>query len=140
MKTLLQRSLLAFAIVLSLGMMGCDSSGDSNSEPNYSGNYILKTIDGETVPVVFIQIGSDKVEITGGNHRLNSDMTFSASFTLKVTESGVSTTETGSMTGTYSNNNSAFLFTYSDNTTDSGSISGDNLTIISDGVSFVFKK
>ncbi|MDA1028496.1 MAG: hypothetical protein O3B41_05525 [Bacteroidetes bacterium] len=140
MKSLLQRSLLALAIVFALGILGCDSSGDSNSEPDYSGNYILKSVDGESVPVVVFQIGSDKVEVTGGSYRLNSDKTISQSLTFKVTESGVVTTETASRAGTYSNNNSAFLFTYSDNTTDSGSISGDNLTIISDGVSFVFKK
>ncbi len=129
-----------FVVVIAICIAGCDSGGDSNQGSSFTGNYLLISVEGQPLPAIIVQVLNDTVEITAGNIRINADQTFSSSATARLTESGGVTTETVSQTGTYTNNNTAFTFTYSDGTSETGSISGNDLTLISEGLALVFRK
>ena len=106
------------------------------------GTYNLPTIAGQPLPFVISQDGADKLEMTAGHQRLNSDMTYSSSATLRLTEDGVVSTETGTDAGMFTVSGSSLTFTSSDpgGFTLTGSLVGKTLTLIEEGVVFVYVK
>ena len=115
----------------------------SSTEPeSIYGTYDLQTIAGQPLPYVLFQSGADKMELTAGHQRLNSDMTYSSSATLRVTESGAVEIWPGTTAGTYTVNGSSLTFTPSDHDLEpyTGSLFDKTLTIIEEGLAFVFVK
>ncbi len=88
---------LTVALAVSL-LTGC---GDATGPEAIAGNYTLRTINGQDLPFLIIQVLADKVEITAGSFRINSDLTFSTSLTLAATEAGTTMSTTETDTGTY---------------------------------------
>ena len=117
--------------------VGC--GGDATGPEAVAGNYTLRTVNGQDLPVVIVQVLDEKIEVTAGSWRINSDNTFSTSLTLATTTGGTTTSETGSNNGTYTLSGSAITFTFPDASTSSGSISGNTLTVIDEGLSLVFR-
>ncbi len=126
---------LTVALAVSL-LTGC---GDATGPEAIAGNYALRTINGQDLPFILVQVLSDKIEITAGSVRINSDNTYSTSVTVAITEGGTTTSETGTSTGTYTLNGTAITFT-SEGETFTGSITGNTLTIIDEGLTLVYQK
>ena len=127
------------------GIAACGDDGDATGTSGTSifGTYTLQTVDGTNLPFVLFQIGNDKLEITAGSVRLNSDNTYSLSISLRVTQAGTVTTETDTGAGTFTATGSTIQFSDPGDGSGSftGSISGNTLTIIDDvGFTFVFGK
>ena len=114
--------------------------GDSTGPEAIAGNYTLRTIDGQDLPAVILQVLNDKVEVTAGSLRINSDLTFSSSLTAAATTSGTTTSATDTQTGTYTLNGTAITLRFQDASTSTGSITGNTLTVIDEGLSLVYRK
>ena len=134
-----RKSLLVLLLsALSLGFQGCGSDSTGPDEPDWVGSYALETVEGSALPVVLLQIGNDKIEVTTGSVTLNEDQTFSTNMTYRVTEAGSVSTGSDSQVGSFTKNGTALRFNYSDGTQDTGSLNGEILTLTSEGVTFVF--
>ncbi len=82
-----------FLVFLVFGMVGCGI--DVTDPESVSGFYTLRTLNGEGLPAVFIEIGATfLVEVTAGSGTLNEDLTCSFSLSFKRTEDGTVTTST----------------------------------------------
>jgi hypothetical protein len=104
-----------------------------------AGRYSLRSMNGETLPFVLIQVVNDSVVVTSGHLQLNDDGTCSSSLSLTVTEGGQVTTETDSDTCTWTRTGSAIFFVWSDNSTDAGSLTGSQISVTSEGVVLLFE-
>ncbi len=141
----MRRFLTVMTVVLAGGLLtACGDDGDATGTGGTSifGTYTLQTVNGSSLPFVVIQVGNDKLEITAGSVRLNSDNTYSISISLRLTEAGTVTTETDTGAGTYTASGSTIQFSDSGDGEGpfTGSISGNTLTIIDEDVAFVFTK
>ena len=135
-----QLAFLALLLPLTTTACGGDDDPTGPSDSIY-GTYALETVQGQALPAIILQVGNDLLEATAGSARLNSDNTWSASITLRLTEAGVVTTSTEGSSGTFTiNNNTLQLTDPSDGSVVTGSVSGNVLTVIEDNVSFVFRK
>lgn len=138
MRNILRGGLVLLATILTA--CGGDSDGPTGPDTSHVGTYTLSTLNGTNLPFVLVQVGNDKLEITQGSMTLNADNTFSDRATLRETVGGAVSTEQSTSTGTYSRNNNALSFTYSDGSVIAGSLSGGQLTIAQDGVVGVYRK
>ena len=139
---------LLCSLLLASAVVAC--GGDSATGPNASitGNYTLRTVNGNTLPAVFFQDAQEKDELTAGNINLNADNTWSGSLSAKATDlhSGAVLTESVPANGTYTNNNGALVLTDAqDGSQLSGTVGGGTLSISGDigvgaVITLVFKK
>ena len=124
--------------------------GDKATGPNASitGNYTLRTVNGNTVPAVVFQNTTEKEELTAGNINLNADRTWSGALSFRSTNltNGATATLSLPANGTYTNNNGSITLTdASDNSHLTGTVGGGTLTIVGDTglgsfVTLVFKQ
>ena len=124
--------------------------GDKATGPNASitGNYTLRTVNGNAVPAVVSQNTTEKEELTAGNVNLNADRTWSGALSLRSTNltNGATATLSLPANGTYTNNNGSLTLTdASDNSQLTGTVGGGTLTIVGDTglgsfVTLVFKQ
>ena len=134
-------SLAALVLALAGGLLTACGDLEITTGPfgiSIFGTYALETVNGSSLPFVVFQVGDDEIEITAASVRLNSDNTYSTSFTFSLSEDGPVTTATED--GTFSVTGTTIEFTDSAGTF-TGSISGKTLTIIDEGgLTFVFHK
>lgn len=117
--------ILATTVLLAGGLLAaCD--GDSTGPGSIFGTYILATVNGQPVPVEI-----QGTEMTAGWIRLDSNGTY----TISMTVNGV-TPDPGD--GTFTVDGSSIEFSGDINM--SGTISGNTLTIVDEGVTCVFRK
>ncbi len=124
--------------------------GDKATGPNASitGNYTLRTVNGNALPAVVFQNTTEKEELTAGNINLNADRTWSGSLSLRSTNltNGATATLSLPANGTYTNNNGSITLTdASDNSQLTGTVGGGTLTIVGDTglgalITLVFKQ
>ena len=124
--------------------------GDKATGPNASitGNYTLRTVNGNAVPAVVFQNTTEKDELTAGNINLNADRTWSGALSLRSTNltNGATATLSVPANGTYTNNNGSITLTDArDNSQLTGTVGGGTLTIVGDTglgalVTLVFKQ
>ena len=128
----------ALTVALAVGLLaGC---GNPTGPEAIAGNYTLRTINGQDLPfTIEAALLDGKIELAAGSLRINSDNTFSLSLTLATTEGGTTTSETETTTGAYTLNETAITLT-SDGETVTGSITGNTLTLIDEGLTFVYQK
>jgi len=141
MRRLIGSALLAFAVAC---------GGDKATGPGASvtGNYLLSSVNGISVPAVVLQNSIEKDELTAGNINLNSDKTWSGSLSARSTQLATGLTSTISVpaNGTYTTSGSAITLTdASDGSKLTGSLVGGTLSLSADlglGVPLVllFKK
>ncbi len=117
-----------------------DSTGNGGS---IVGTYTLQTLNGESLPAQ--RPGGGPVtmdELTAGSVRLNSDNTCSLSLTFQTTIDGtVTATDTETDTCTYSVTGTTIRFDFpSGEAPITGTISGNTITIVVFGDTFVFTK
>ncbi len=134
--------IVAVGLALLLAACGEDSNSPTGTDDtSIFGTYALQTILGESLPLIALEEGDDKLEITAGSIRLNSDDTYSRSVTTRLTQSGNVTTDVFTVTGTFTANGSTLQFSGSgDEGPFTGSISGNTLTIIDASRPFVYRK
>lgn len=70
------------ALVMVFAACTADSSGPENTR---LGRYRLNTIDGRTVPTVYLESANSRMEFLSGALRLNGDGTFTDSTEVRVT-------------------------------------------------------
>ena len=99
MADLFRNTLNAGMIAVSLAACSGDSTGPDLDE--LAGEYILFTINGQSLPVIVDQFGNDIVEITQGSVSLESNGTFDDVTQLRITESGAVSTEVDVTQGTW---------------------------------------
>ena len=133
-----------FLVFLLFGIVGCGSV-DVTDPGSVAGTYPLRTLNGDELPAVLLQVGTTfLLEITAGSLTLNADQTCSITLTLRETEDGTVTTAPETAVCTYTLNSGAIALdlTGSDfQDTLGGVISGSTITITDDeGEVFVFKK
>ena len=124
-----------------LTLAACGGSDPTGPEDTIPGRYNLVSLNGTALPFVLIQILEDKIEVTAGDLQLNSDGTCSSSLTTRETLDGVVTTETQTGLCSWTLNNTAIAFVWTeDGDTDSGSLIDGRVTVTSDGLVLVFEK
>ena len=132
---------LASVLLASALLAAC---GDSLSPEGVSGLYILETINGSPLPFSEIVTPTLTVVTTAGSVSLNANSTYSASITLSITVDGTTTTSTETDSGTFELvEPSTVRFTGSATglgETFSGTLDGNQLTIIEAGDTFVLRK
>ncbi len=114
--------------------------GDSTGPGSVAGRYALVSLNGAPLPAVFFQVLENKVEITAGHIQLNRDGTCSASATFQSTVAGLVETETSEDTCTWTQNHPAFAITFSDGSTDAGSLIDGTISITSEDFVLVYRK
>ena len=99
----IHRAVGAIAIVL---LAGCGND-NSTSPKTIAGTYTLNTVGGQGLPAVVYSETNYTLEVTGGAVSLNSDGTFSDTYTLRENDAGTVNTATIPCTGvwTQSGNN-----------------------------------
>ncbi len=149
------RFLILATAVLAGGLL-TPACGDDPTEPeSIVGTYILQTLNGMNLPVA--PTGGPQpptppgggvliFEFTAGSVRLNSDDTCSLSLTFRTTIDGtVTATGTDTDTCTYSVTGTTIRFDFPSEapisrTFPAGIISGNTITVVDGGDTFVFRK
>ncbi len=134
---------LVMAVAL---LTACDGDSTGNGD-SIVGTYTLQTFNGMNLPVE--ALGGPPFppgvvfmfELTAGSVRLNSDDTCSLSLTFRTTIDGtVTATFTETDTCTYSVTGTTIRFDFPGEAPITGTISGNTITVIVDGDTFVFTK
>jgi hypothetical protein len=135
-------------LILALGTLALLACGDSTGPvQSLNGTYDLQTVNGGPLPFTVFNDGftredllADAITVSGGSSTSGS---FSEVTTLQDTnlQNGQSDPPfTQSDFGTYLINGTAVTLTFSDGSTDSGTISGSTVTVVATGISLVFKQ
>lgn len=127
-------------------VVACSDGGTEPDEVSVVGTYTLREVGGSKLPSV---AGGFSREVTEGSVTLNADQTFTHSVTVRETIGGSVIYTSYPNTGTYILNGTElrFLFLPTVGPADSGSgyeefgsISGNRLTMLSQGIPFVFER
>jgi ABC-type phosphate transport system substrate-binding protein len=129
---------MRYVLVLLLALAACSDS--MSPEESLIGRYALVTVNGSGLPYVELQQGSYKLELTAGHVQVNTDHTCSTSLTYRETEGTESATETFPFACTWTLTGNQVRLTYTAGGSDTGVVSGDDITIVSEGISFLFRK
>jgi hypothetical protein len=130
------------ALVIGLGACG-DSSGPDGGG-NVAGTYTLRTVNGGQVPYTVFQFGTEyKLEILSAAMTVNSNGTWTETSQLRETEGTSVTTETQTVTGTWTQSGNQVTFADSDPETTNlvATFSGGNTLTASgteSGITFTF--
>jgi ABC-type Fe3+-hydroxamate transport system substrate-binding protein len=127
----------AFATVL---LAGCGSDGSTApTQASLAGTWSLSTINGSPLPFV-LQASGPKIEIMSDEFTVAANGTFTESTVARVTDGTTVSTITIPDNGTYTLNGTAAVFTFSDGSSGTGTVSGNTFTVASGGYSQVYTK
>ena len=137
-------------VLAGLTMLLVACGGDKATGPGaISGNYTLRTVNGNNVPAVFFQDSQEKDEFLSGNINIAGDNTWSGTFTLRGTDltNGQTVTVPIPIGGTYALGAGSITLTDARNQLVlNGTVGGGTLTVGSDAfvlgetTALVFKK
>jgi hypothetical protein len=136
------RKVLAVATLALTMVTACGDSTGPDGEANISGTYTLRTVNGQNLPFPLLVVGTTyRLEVTASTVSINANGTFTQSATLREVNGTNTTTETESATGTWTRTNNAISFRDSaDGTVFTGSLSGNTITLVDEGMTLVFQK
>lgn len=100
--------------ILAVTLTACSSDAAGPDLDALVGQYALISIDGQPLPVIVDQQGEDIAEVTVGTVTLDGDGTFGDVTELRITESGVVTTEVDATEGTWTLVGTTVTFSPSD--------------------------
>ncbi len=143
---LLARTATTLATLLAVGASalttGCGSDATSPQD-QFPGTYTLRTVNGQSLPVVYNQDASGTTYVTSDVYTFNSDGTLSELAALRFTPAsgGTATTQSATYTGTWTLSGTSVTAQLSDNTSFTGTFSGGNTITVNDGgVTLVLQK
>jgi hypothetical protein len=135
------RRLAATVLVLAVTLAACgDSTGPGLGLATPTGTYTLHTVNGNPLPYTVDEGDGFTLVIVSDAFTLQNGGRFSESFTLRVTENGITTTESGSGTGVWTITGTAITLTFDDGPAVSGTLSGGVMTLVDSGVSLVYRR
>ncbi|HJU72752.1 MAG TPA: hypothetical protein VJ717_03330 [Gemmatimonadaceae bacterium] len=136
-----RQSMLALTLAL---LAGCGDDDSTGPDEGIAGVYTLLTINGQQLPVVVQQQGSDRAEITQGSVTINENGTFTDVTQVRFTISGQVSNDTETASGTWTRTGSTLQFSP---TSPSGSTpytmtwdGDDRLTQVFQGFTLVYER
>jgi hypothetical protein len=135
----MRKALIAVAAVALLGCGG-DSTGPAASAV---GTWNLQTVDNAPLPYTLLFVANPlyKLEILSDTFLVRADGSYTETFTERETDGTTVTTTSDNDTGTWVQNNAALTITSSsDQSAVSGAISGNTITVNTQGLVLVFKR
>jgi hypothetical protein len=137
------RRLIATALLLALSTLpACgDGTGPGLGLGTQTGTYTLRTVNGNTLPFTIEDGAGVTVVIVSDAFTLQEGGRFSETFTLRVTENGTTTTESGTNAGAWTLTGTAVTLTIDGGgPAISGTLSGGVLSIVDSGFSLVYRR
>ena len=135
------RIILLLGIAFTLAACGHDSVGPSPTPSTISGTYNLTTMDGAVLPVTVLDLGAYRLNLASGNLALRSDGTYSLQLGIRIEDSGNVRATTDSDAGLWNVNHGAVtLASTQGDTSRTGTVSGDVMTLQSGGRVFRLTK
>jgi hypothetical protein len=135
----MKKALIALAAVALLGCGG-DSTGPA---ANPVGTWNLQTVDNATLPytLAFIANPLYKLELVSDVFVVRADGSYTETFTERETDGTTVTTTSDDDTGTWVQHNGSLTITSSsDQTSVNAAISGNTITVNTEGLVLVFKR
>jgi hypothetical protein len=129
-------------IALLLAAAAC---GDKSTAPKrIEGTYTLQSIDGDVLPMIYFDdpAAGQRVEVLSGSITISADGTFSAPWSLRVTDGGATAPYSETCTGTYTRSGNSITRTETDGVWCGGIYNVDwdgNNTLTEEG-SLVYKR
>jgi hypothetical protein len=130
-------------LIASIGilLLGCSTGPDQDPAV---GQYVLKTVNGLTVPANLAAAGATATQVTSGSVFINPDGGYQRLTYLRLTQSGTVTAQEDVDQGSWRRSGSTLSFTVSTSSTNigsySGSFTGSTLTLTQTGVTAVYEK
>jgi hypothetical protein len=131
-----RRALLLLVTVLAAGCFGDGLTGSST----INGKYTLRTINGSPLPYTIAGAGTDKTEILDDAITLFQGGTYSESAHSLVTTNGQTSPVTRAETGSYTIFGTSVTLNGNSGGQTLTTISGNSMTIMQAGLTFVFSK
>ena len=133
------RKALIAAAAMALLACGGDSTGPAVSA---AGTWNLQTVNNSPLPftAAFVANPLYKLEIVSDVFVARPDGTYTETFTERETDGTTVTTTSNDDTGTWVQHGTAVTLTSSDQTITSASISGNTITVSTQGLVLVYKK
>jgi hypothetical protein len=130
------------ATTLGLATMIVTACGsDTSTAPDaVVGIWTMQSVNGSPLPYT-VQLGGQTYQILADQLTLRSSRTFTDEFTIQQpTETGGVDFQTIPSSGTFAVNGNTVVFTYTDGSTETGTVSGESMTIAESGFSAVYTK
>ena len=135
------RWFVPLSLLMALATVACSSDDSTGPDTSVEGTWTLQSVNGSDLPYVVAQAGSDKVEVTADVLTVASGGAFTEITSIRVTSGGNVTTQSIPDAGSYTVNGTAVTFTFqSDGSSGTGTLSGNTLTVATQGVSLLYKK
>ncbi|MEO7711961.1 MAG: hypothetical protein ABIV10_03505 [Gemmatimonadaceae bacterium] len=123
-----------------LALLACGGDGSTSPGASIAGAYSLTTVNGAPLPFVATQAGTYKYEITADTYTLAAGGTWTEMRADRTTSNGAVTTSTKTDAGSWSTNGTVITLTSPTNGAVSGTVSGNTLSLTSQGNTLVFSK
>ncbi len=137
----LSRHLLPVVLLVVATGCGGSSAPTTPTPASVAGTWNLQTINGQSLPFVIAQTGTNQEEIASDQLLVGSGGTFTETTVVKLTVNGQVSEETLGDAGSYSLNGTAVTFVFaSDGSSGTGTLTGNTLTVAEGGYSEVYKK
>ena len=122
------RRLLGLLLLAVMPLAACSDDDGSGPEATIEGAYTLRTVNGQPLPYVLLQVASVKFEILSSAVTIAQGGTFTHSAAVRYTDETGATTDEQTITGTFvrSGNNITLTQSGEDPATLSGVWNGDN--------------
>ena len=117
-----------------------DSTGPGLGLGTSTGTYSLRTINGNALPYTIEEGAGTTVVIVSDAFALQAGGRFTEAFSLRVTENGTTTTQSGTNAGTWALTGTAVTLTLDGGGSVSGTLSGGVLTIVDSGLSLEYRR
>src|SRR5512143_4101235 len=129
-------------ILLTVAMLAC---GDSTSPETIDGTYALRTINGQTLPVVLQQDATSKNEVTAGAITVGPGTAWTISLTVRSTLGADVSLFTNTLAGTWTRSGEKVTLTATGGESETAVLSGRTLTLAGEAaalgiVPWVFRK
>jgi hypothetical protein len=139
----MRRTILLAALLLAPLVSACDDDDDGTGVvgANVTGTYTLRTIDGQNLPFILLNVPGYRIEVLADAYTLNSGGDFSSTTSYRETEGTVVSTSEDTYTGTWVQNGSTINLNSTDNGPETATFSGGNtLTFTAGGRTAIYRK
>ena len=139
------RTMGIIAALATLLAVACGDGGPADPAPSISGTYVLHTIDGQALPLDLVDSESgDQMTVHSGSMTLTDAGTFTMTEAVRFSSGGSALELSLTGSGTYTRNGATLTFNMVDEeegpTSFTATISGNTVSMVDDGVTFVFRR